>query len=153
MKTQTITKNSMEKIIDKNEDGTLTEEQAERFMLSIALVSKKAFAAFAEMTPEEILQTFRKPNECEAFTKVVDQVFKEVVEADLPQVFNEYIDKMASNIVERTFSNVAEKSNNNLTALIGKVTGIDYEDLSPKDVIAKITELENNIEADQSESK
>ena len=134
----------MEKIIEKNEDGTLTEDQAERYMLSIALVTKKTFAAFAEMTPEEILMTFRKPNECEAFTKVVDQVFKEVVDADLPQVFNEYIDKMAGNVCEKTFATVAEKSNDNLTALIGKMVGIPYEDMSPKDVIAKIEEVEDN---------
>lgn len=136
----------MDKIIEKNEDGTLTEDQAERYMLSIALVTKKTFAAFAEMTPEEILETFRKPNESEAFTAVVDQVFKEVVAADLPQVFNEYIDKMAGNICEKTFATVADKSNDNLTALIGKVVGIAYEDMSPKDVIAKIEEIEGNGE-------
>jgi len=132
----------MDKIIEKNEDGTLTEEQAERYMLSIALVTKKSFAAFAEMTPEEILQTFRKPNESPVFTKVVDEVFKEVVDADLPQVFNDYIDKMAQNICEKALATVAEKSNDNLTALIGKVVGVSYEDMSPKDVITKIEEME-----------
>jgi hypothetical protein len=132
----------MDKVVEKNEDGTLTEAQAERYMLNIALVTKKAFASFAEMTPEEILQTFRKPDECEAFTKVVDQVFKDTVEADLPQVFNEYIDKMAGTVCEKTFKTVAEKSNDNLTSLIETLTGIPYEDMSPKDVITQIEKLE-----------
>lgn len=131
--------------IKRTEEGSLTEDQAQAFMLSVSEVTVKAFQKLGQLTPEEMLAVFQsKTDTPETYLAVVNAVFQDVVEADMPQSFNDYIQNVGLSVLEKTFQTVAQKNNDNIAALITHVTGINYHDLSPKDVIAKITELEGS---------
>lgn len=131
----------MEKEIERNEDGTLTEDQSEKFMLGIAAVTQKAFKAFAEMEPEELLKAFRAPNDSEVFVAVVNQVFQDTVDADLPSVFNDYMQHISITICEKAFQEVKAKNDDNVAKLLTELVGVSYDDMSPKDVIKKLDEI------------
>ncbi len=127
--------------IKKEADGSLTTEQSEQFMLDIAGVTQKAFLHLGQMSPEQLLLAFRKPAESTEYTEAVNKIYQEVVEADMPTVFNDYIQSMAMTVCEKAFKEVSTKCGDNVALIVTKVTGIPYEDLTPKDAIAKLAEL------------
>lgn len=135
----------MAREIEKTEDGVLTEEQSKAFMLAVADLTVKAFQKLGNLTPEEMLATYQGKDIPETYVAIVNAVFQDVVEADMPQAFNDYIHNVGVNVVEKTFNNVAQKNNDNIAALLTKVVGVDYNDMSPKDVIECVQKLEAEV--------
>lgn len=136
----------MKREIKRTEEGVLTDEQAQQFMLQVSQVTVQAFQKLGQLTPEELLATFQaKEGQPETYLAVVNSVFQDVVEADMPQGFNDYIQNVGMTVLEKTFNTVAQKNNDNIAALLKHVTGVEYNDLSPKDVIATITQIEAEI--------
>lgn len=125
----------MSKQIEKNDDGTLTQEQAEKFSTGVAEIVLKTFARIAELTPEQIVDITRNRTESEALLPLSNDVFQTVVEADLPAAFNQYIGQFSNHILQEVFDQVVEKINQNEQAVIVKQIGVEYHDLSPKDVV------------------
>lgn len=125
----------MTKVVEKNEDGTLTEEQAERFTLGVAEIVRATMGRVSEMTPEQIIDVTRNRTESEHLLPVVQDVFQIIVDADLPGAFNQYIGAYSSHVLEEVFNQVVEKINANERAIIQKEVGVEYNDISPKDVI------------------
>lgn len=78
----------------------------------------------------------------ETYQAIANAIFQDVVEADMPQAFNDYMQNVGVAVLEKTFNTVAQKNNDNIAALLKHVTGIDYNDMSPKDVITTITQIE-----------
>jgi hypothetical protein len=90
------------------------------------------------LTDEELLEAFDKPAECEAYTNAVNEAYQGVLEANLPQVFNNHIDSLAETVIKKMFNEIADKNNKNLIALIEQATGLDYDDMTPKQVVELI---------------
>lgn len=121
--------------IETTQEGQLTEAQANELRLGVAKVAKAGFTALAKLTDEELLLAFDKPTEAEKFTEAVNEAYQGMLEAKLPQVFNNHIGSMANGVVEKMFGEIAQKSNSNLIKLIERTTGLDYDDMTPKQVV------------------
>lgn len=125
----------MSKEISKNEDGTLTEAQAELFSVGVAEIVRKTFGRISELTPEQILEITRNRTSSEALLPLSNDVFQIVVEADMPASFNQYVAVFSNHVLQEVFDQVVEKINVNERLIIEKQVGVAYNDISPKDVI------------------
>lgn len=117
------------------EPKQLSEEEANAMRLGVAKVARQGFVALAAMSDEELLLAFDKPAECKALVEAVNTAYQGMLQAELPQVFNNHIDSLAKSVVEKMFAEVTMKSNSNLVKLIEQTTGIDYDDMTPKQVV------------------
>lgn len=96
-----------------------------------------------------MLEVFQSKETPETYRAVTNAIFQDVVEADMPQAFNDYLQNIGVAVIEKTFNAVAQKNNDNIAALLTHVTGVDYNDMSPKDVITTITNLESDTPLEQ----
>ncbi len=125
----------MAKEIEKNEDGSLTEEQSLKFSVGVAEIVRKTFGRISELTPEQILDITRNRTNSDSLLPLSNDVFQVVVDQELPAAFNQYIAVFSNHVLQEVYDQVVEKINKNEQLVIEKNVGIAYNDLSPKDVI------------------
>lgn len=138
----------MAQTIEKNEEGKLTDEAVERLNLGVAHTLKETLRIVSECTPEEILEMHRSQHESEKLKEVVNEAYQVMLEADLPAAFNEIMPTFAQSILNQVFNQTAQKANQNEQALVSHYLGIEYNDISPKDVVEHIKQIEETPRTD-----
>jgi len=92
-----------------------------------------------------MLEVFAGNKDPETYLEIINSIFKDYVAAELPQVYNEFTQNIGVRVVEKTFSGLKTKHDDNVAALIQHVTGVPYNDLSPKKVIETIEKIEEAV--------
>lgn len=125
----------MPRTIEKNEDGTLTEEQGKKLTEAVAKATLDSLAEISKLTAEQLVDIVNKRVNSEHLLPLANTVFEKVVDADLPIIFTKHIGSYTNHIISEVFEQVSTKLDKNEQTLVSNAIGFSYDDISPKDII------------------
>lgn len=136
--------------LQKNEEGKLTEEQAQELFSKTGELLKAIVTRVSQLDGEQLLK-IRETESSETnpeLVEVINDCYQMVLDADLPQGFNDYLPELSSVVFRQVFIQVAKKSVDNERAVVSHYIGKPYHDISVKDIVTHIEKIESTPRTD-----